>query len=121
MANIDIVESINQGRKRNRVVWRELIIVNAVTRRAVIDIDPLNVPTPGTGWVRSDADGLAAFVDAAHTFTAESGAGVDIIGGGNVTRSFESACNHHVFGRLVDMVPVDGTLTNPARCADCAR
>lgn len=86
-----------------RTVPTELIVVNADTRRPVIDIDPLTVPTAGTWWVRSDAPGLVPFVAAAQLFATDAGTPVDIVWSGNVDRSFESACDCHDFARLIDM------------------
>lgn len=97
-----------------RTVNTELVVVNPDTRRPVLDIDPLTVVTCGTYWVRSDEPGLVPFVAAARAV------GGDIVWSGDPDRSFESACDHHNFAPLRDMVPVDGTLTNPTRCPSCA-
>lgn len=90
-----------------RIVNTELIVVNPDTRRPVIDIDPLTVPTAGTYWVRSDAPGLVPFVRAARAV------GGDIVWSGDPDRSFESACGCHNFDRLVNLIPVGDRLVCP--------
>lgn len=86
-----------------RIVNTELVVVDAYTRRPVLDMDPLTVPTAGTYWVRSDAPGLVPFVAAAQRYAAEAGTDVDIVWSGDVNRSFESACDCHEFNALINM------------------
>lgn len=99
-----------------RIVNTELIVVNADTRRPVIDIDPLTVPTAGTWWVRSDVAGVVGLVRAARAYAWETKIPTDIVWSGNVDRSFESACGCHTFARLVDMIPTDD---DRLACAVC--
>lgn len=94
-----------------RNVPTELIVVNADTRRPVIDIDPLTVDTCGTYWVRSDTPALPAFVGAARMYADAAGVAVDIVASVDPDRSFEAGCvTCHRFVRLVDTTPDDGAL-----------
>lgn len=102
-----------------RNVPTELIVVDADTRRPVIDIDPLTVPTHGTRWVRNDTPGIAGLITAAHAYTAASGRAADIVWSDDVDRSYEGGCNpcarsgRSGFARLVDMTADGDRVTCP--------